>query len=568
MADAKLEIILKAKDMIAGTFASVQRRIQQFGATATRAFSGIGRSLLSLKTLAIGALAGWGIKATIGDMIEVGAGFEKLKLSLDTITKGKGEEWFKKLNEWALKMPVNTQEAIKAFQMLRAMGLDPSIAQMTTLVDTMGALGGTSEMLSGISRALGQMATKGKVVQQELNQLAERGIPIFDILREKFSLTSEQLGEIGKVGLNAGEVIEKIFEGLAERFGGQSAKMQTSWEGLMTTIISYWNEFQRLIMEAGVLDYLKDRLKEVVTWMDRIYSEGTLKKWADETGAKITEKLTDVYGWIQRIGGWIKNNWDGINQTFKVFYDVIASIAKAFKYVGELIGKVTAEIVLFSETLARTKIGQKIQDIVFGGAEAVIDKIPLNNIFNQATESANNTAKAVEKVEKAVEKVNDQASEMIMRFDEASQTWTNLPGPTIEPMIKKSPAVSWQQGINSMMADLEGLGTTIQQTFDMTAIAALMGSMSSTAARLGALVSMETKMGSRGYSAPIETGVLQQILKAQETLLSRALNPPAPRIQAVSNQPVTINLYASTDNAEELARQIKDELAKLDSRGY
>jgi len=41
--------------------------------------------------------------------------------------------------------------------------------------------------------ALGQMKTKGKLVQQEINQIADAGIPIFDILSEKLHLTQEQL---------------------------------------------------------------------------------------------------------------------------------------------------------------------------------------------------------------------------------------------------------------------------------------------------------------------------------------------------------------------------------------
>ena len=60
----------------------------------------------------------------------------------------------------------------------------------------MAGVGGNQDTLNGVIVALGQMQTKGKLVQQEVNQIAERGIPIFEILRKKLGLTQEQLGNI------------------------------------------------------------------------------------------------------------------------------------------------------------------------------------------------------------------------------------------------------------------------------------------------------------------------------------------------------------------------------------
>ncbi|GAG16271.1 unnamed protein product, partial [marine sediment metagenome] len=52
-----------------------------------------------------------------------------------------------------------------------------------------------------------------------------------------------------------------------------------------------------------------------------------------------------------------------------------------------------------------------------------------------------------------------------------------IKGPTFEPKIKKSPAVGWDVGIASMNADLAGLGGTMQQTFDLSAVTGLLQSM-------------------------------------------------------------------------------------------
>ncbi len=89
--------------------------------------------------------------------METGVSMDRMRMSLDTITRGRGAEWFDKLNKWAMTMPINTEKAIESFSMMRAMGLTPTIKDMTTLVDTTNALGGSPEIMEGISRALGQI---------------------------------------------------------------------------------------------------------------------------------------------------------------------------------------------------------------------------------------------------------------------------------------------------------------------------------------------------------------------------------------------------------------------------
>ncbi|QLA11520.1 tape measure protein [Desulfolutivibrio sulfodismutans] len=49
---------------------------------------------------------------------------------------------------------------------------------MTTLVDTTGALGGSVDIFNRITLALGQAATKGRLMGEEVRQFAEAGIPI------------------------------------------------------------------------------------------------------------------------------------------------------------------------------------------------------------------------------------------------------------------------------------------------------------------------------------------------------------------------------------------------------
>lgn len=262
--------------------------------------------LLNWKT-ALAALAGGaGLGALARSAIGVAAKFEKMRLSLDTITKGQGEQWFKRLNEWALRMPVNTEKAIESFIMMRAMGLQPTIDQMTTLVDTMSALGGGADTLTGIARALGQMSTKGKVSAEELMQLAERGIPAYDILAKAF-------GNVETSSINAKDAIEAIFTGLKGRFGGQAEKMQTTWSGMITTLRSFWTEFQRMVMESGLFDKLKEKVGIIKDWVEDAFRTGKMLKWANAVSdffVDIIDKITNAFN---KILEWVKKAFVEIN---------------------------------------------------------------------------------------------------------------------------------------------------------------------------------------------------------------------------------------------------------------
>ena len=208
------------------------------------------------------SLAKWALNSS--------SGFERMQISLDTITKGRGLEWFNKLNEWALKMPVNTEKAIQSFTMLKAMGLDPTIKDMTILVDTASALGGQAGALEGLARALGQIVTKGKVSAEELMQLAERGIPAYEILREKLNLTANQVANIGNEAINGQKAVDALLEGMNEKFGGQAAKIDKTYGGIIEGISSNWKEFMRLMMDTGPFSFVKGQLESVRKKMEDI----------------------------------------------------------------------------------------------------------------------------------------------------------------------------------------------------------------------------------------------------------------------------------------------------------
>jgi tape measure domain-containing protein len=271
----------------AGDMARHTKRIDRGFKDVRGSVVNVKRAIAGLAAAAGLAAIGYQIQKLAKEAISVAAGFEQMQIQLDTITKGEGETWFRKLNEWALKMPVNTERAIRTFTMLRAMGLKPTIQDMTTLVDTTSALGGGADTLEGIGRALGQIATKGKVSAEELMQLAERGVPAYEILQEKLGLSAQQVANIGNEAIDGRRTVGALIEGMAERFGGQSRRMMDTWNGLMEALRSYWKEFLRAVMDSGPFQIMRERLKELVDFIDEARQDGRLEQWVNEAAEGI-----------------------------------------------------------------------------------------------------------------------------------------------------------------------------------------------------------------------------------------------------------------------------------------
>ena len=213
-------------------------------------------------------IAGYGIKSLATAALDVASSFEIMEIKLDSLTRGRGKETLDELNAWALEMPVNTRKAVDTFVMMQAMGLDPTIAKMQTLVDVSSIFG--AEAMPRVARALGQMATLGKLSAEELNQMSEAGINARKYLTAAFGMTVE---ELQKSQISIEQIIDAIWKGLDADFSGAAKKAQRSWQGLTVTFKSYMDEMARVVMDAGIFDALKGALDEInkktAAWLEK-----------------------------------------------------------------------------------------------------------------------------------------------------------------------------------------------------------------------------------------------------------------------------------------------------------
>ena len=402
--------------------ARAENVIVNFGERSTRELKrmkretgGLTDGVFSLQGALAGLLTGYGLQQLAANFLEAARTAEKLETSLDTITKGKGAETFETLNRWAKEMPVNTERAIESYKNLRAMGLEPTLEDMTTLVDTASALGGSSDALDGIARAMGQIYTKGKVTMEELIQIAERGVPVFEILEKQMGLTQEQMGEIGKAGLDVNETLSAIMRGMEDRFGGASERFMQDWDGMIEGMIATWFEFRRVVMESGPFQVMKQGLKSYLDYLNTNQGQMDLSQWAQQTSLVVL------------------NSFRLMTRSAEIFKKSVASIRLTYASVMKLYSE--DKIKRLQRSLDRLSFDRLRPKTDTSGDKYVSGVIPsgslerynkLNQELAEARinlEAANmmigDNAQAILDAEKAYDEINASISELIVKTRES-----------------------------------------------------------------------------------------------------------------------------------------------------
>jgi tape measure domain-containing protein len=160
----------------------VQGQMKRFSDTLTNA----GSTLTQAFTI---PLAGAGAAA-----LSTAAKYETLRVSLSTLlgSAEKGADAFDRLAEFAAKTPFQLEDVAAGAKQLLAFGLniDEVYDSLSFLGDIAGATGSN---LQDLTLIFGQARSIGAAYTQDLRQLAQRGIPVFDLLSQKTGLTGDAL---------------------------------------------------------------------------------------------------------------------------------------------------------------------------------------------------------------------------------------------------------------------------------------------------------------------------------------------------------------------------------------
>jgi hypothetical protein len=180
---------------------------------------------LNLKTAvtALGAIATGRIAKGI---IETTARFQDLRTTLASTTGSAraGAEAFKFISDFATRTQFGVEDLTTTFIKLKTAGIEPTEELLTTFTDAAAVTTDQIGSLEAITDLFARTVSGGLGLE-ELNRLADRGIPVFRILEEELGITRLQISNFGRTAEGARKITDALGKGIRENFGGATQNL-------------------------------------------------------------------------------------------------------------------------------------------------------------------------------------------------------------------------------------------------------------------------------------------------------------------------------------------------------
>jgi len=199
-------------------------RVKKFKTGLKTVGLAVGASIIAIGTAAVKAAA---------DMEMLTTQFEVMLGSAEA-----ANSLMEELKTFSAATPFALNDLAKGTQNLLAFGV-PLEDVMETMRMLGDAAGGNNEKLNGLVLAFGKVQTKGKVSMEEINMIAERGVPIIGTLVEQLGVTEQQFFKLVSAGKIGREEIKNAFKTMTSEggifFQGMQKQSQT-FTGMLSTM--------------------------------------------------------------------------------------------------------------------------------------------------------------------------------------------------------------------------------------------------------------------------------------------------------------------------------------------
>ena len=171
------------------------------------------------------------------------------------------------LADFAAHTPFELSGLQTATRQLLAYGFtaEDVIPMLTAVGDATAALGTGQAGIESVTRALGQMQTRGKVSAEEMLQLTEAGIPAWEYLARAIGTdTAGAMDAVTEGAVSASEGIQAIVSGMENDFGGMMEEQSKTVEGLFSNLSDAIEQPLMKLRESDAYERFADSLSDVV----------------------------------------------------------------------------------------------------------------------------------------------------------------------------------------------------------------------------------------------------------------------------------------------------------------
>lgn len=347
-------------DKVTKELKTAEKTTKEVEKTMSSSFTNVSSTASKAFTIIKGVIAGLAAGSAVKIGVDFNANKEQSQIAWETLLKDsdKAKQTILDLQKLGANTPFEFEGLDKAAKLLNMAKFEGNGLKqaLVNVGDAVSAVGGGQAELEGVSMALFQMQAKGKASAEEMNQLAERGIPAWDILAKTMGKSVPELMAMSQKGeLLAKDVIPALVKGMGEQFGGAMQKQSKTFSGMMSTLKDNLNIFAGQVMEP-VFNRMKELLPGVVDYVGKLsdaFANSGLKGILLQIFPPgIAEFIIGTIGMIAEIGQQIADHWGIVGP---VVAGVLAGFM-AFQTVNGIIKAITIAQAALNAVMAMNPI--------------------------------------------------------------------------------------------------------------------------------------------------------------------------------------------------------------------
>lgn len=300
-------------------------------------------AMRSMGTVGAVALGTAGV-AAVGFGLSTAAAMQNARVSFETMlgSAEKADAFLAEMKSFAAKTPFEFSELQTAASSLISIGVEAKdvIPIMNTLGNVTSGMGTGQEGIKRATVALQQMNAAGKIQAEDLNQLRDAGIPVYDLLAAATGKSKQAIAEMVDKGKLGRKELDQLMEALKtgegfERFEGLMEKQSKTLGGLFSTLkdtvaMGLADVFMPVV---PVLEGIVPRAAEIATQKFQVLASA-LSALVRGEPAVVGEQLAKLFG----LG-------EGAEARFTGIANALGLLPELFTAIGSGNGNGVAEII-------------------------------------------------------------------------------------------------------------------------------------------------------------------------------------------------------------------------------
>lgn len=344
-----------------------------------------------------------GINQIIGRATAAAGQFEQMSVSFKTLTGNitQAKNLLGDLEQISVSTPFAPDTIVQAGRTLLAFGVEAT--KVGDVIRSIGeASAATGADLNNLAYIFGQARATGVLFTQDLNQLANAGLPVLSLLAEEMDEAEGNIRKLASEGKVTFDILERAFERASKeggRFHGALEEQAQTLEGLKSTAEGLREQFfrtfgQRLLRPAKEFQRLMIGIWEAARDYVAVPLDQELRKEQRELNF-LVEKLTDA-----NISQETRN--DLIQELQNKYPDFLQNIDTEELKTDDLrirLSEVNEQYVARIALAEAAKIVEEEQERV--DAKTIKSQRLLNEATNQYLEALNDETLALDRAQKA-----------------------------------------------------------------------------------------------------------------------------------------------------------------------